>query len=58
VHKSLREAARDLGVHRHWLRGFCEGRRIPLVKAGRMLALSPEAFKRVEAYVTARRAAA
>lgn len=57
MYRSLREAARVLGVHRHWLRGFCEGRRIPLVKAGRMLALSPESYARVQRYVSERAAA-
>jgi hypothetical protein len=44
-------------VHRHWLKGFCEGRRIPLVRAGRMLALSPENYARVRRYLAERTAA-
>lgn len=48
MYMSLREAARQFRVGRHWLKGFCDGRRIPLIKVGRMLALTPESFERLK----------
>jgi phytoene/squalene synthetase len=57
VSRSLREAARELAVPRAWLKGFCEGRRIPLTRAGRTLVLSQRGFEQVQRYVSERAAA-
>lgn len=49
--KSLRRVARELHIDRYWLKGFCDGRRLPLVRRGRVLGLAPESVEKVKQHL-------
>ena len=51
---SLRDAAIDLGCHRVWLKGFCDGRGIRLVEVGAALCLTRRDLERVRRWLAAR----